>query len=371
MRRTEQYARAHVATDGFTVERSRAEAGPAAAKPLAARVVDRVLEATVVGSFSKFGYQARSRLEHWTDLAPARDLSVVITGGTSGLGLETCVELARLGASVTFVARDRERASRARDLIARRSGHDGVRFVLADLADLESVRRLAADYLGQQAGLDVLTHNAGTLGRHYERAPGGTERTLATHVLGPFLLTGLLLPALSRRSGERDGPGRVLTVSSGGMYTQPFDLDRLEATPDGFDGVAAYARSKRAQVVLNRAWAARIDPGEVVFHAMHPGWADTPGLRSSLPGFARVSRPLLRTPAQGVDTLVWLTQAPEAAQGSGRFWLDRQPRSEHKLPWTRPTSPDRDQTLLWEWCAARAEWPDGHQAGVVTDLGSP
>jgi len=317
----------------------------------AATVVDKALEATVVGSFSKIGYEARSRLEHWSEPSPLPGRSVIVTGATSGLGFETSVQLARLGASVTFVARDAGRARAARKAIAELSGRDDVSFLIADMADPESVRRAAAAYLEDHDTLHVLIHNAGALNRHHATAPGGTELTVAAHVLGPFLLTGLLLPAL-RRPG-RDGPARVLTVSSGGMYSQRFDLDRLDAGPDGYDGVAAYARAKRAQVVLNHEWASRVDPHEVVFHAMHPGWSDTPGVRTSLPGFFRRTRRILRTPQQGVDTLVWLSGAPEAAQSSGLFWLDRRPRSEYKLPWTRPADPAGDQARLWEWCAAR------------------
>ena len=320
-------------------------------------LVDRVLEATVVGSFSKFGYATRKRLEHWPEPAPLPDVSVVVTGATSGLGFETAVELAGLGASVTIVARDPAKARAACDSIAELARRDDVSFLLADLADLQTVRQAAAAYLEQHDKLDVLIHNAGVLSPLYEEGPDGNELTLATQVLGPFLLTGLLLPALRRsRNDEPDGPSRVLTVSSGGMYSQRFELDRLQAGPDGFDGVAAYARAKRAQVVLNHEWANRIDPREVVFHAMHPGWVDTPGIRSSLPSFFRVTKPMLRTPQQGVDTLVWLSRASEATHTSGQFWLDRHPRSEHKLPWTHPDDAARDQTELWEWCTNHTGW---------------
>lgn len=326
----------------------------------ATRLVDEALELSVVGSFSKIGYEARRRLAHWPQPTPLPGASVVVTGATSGLGFEASVQLARLGASVTFVARDPERARRARESIAELSGRDDVSFVIGDMSDFESVRRAAEAYLEQHDTLDVLVHNAGALSRHYETAPDGTELTVAAHVLGPFLLTGLLLPALRLHRTGRDGPARVLTMSSGGMYSQRFDLDRLEAGPEDFDGVAAYARAKRAQVVLNHEWASRIDPGEVVFHALHPGWADTPGVRSSLPGFFRLTRPILRTPSQGVDTLVWLSRAPEAAQSSGRFWLDRQPRREYKLPRTRSADPAGDQARLWDWCATRTGWTYPH-----------
>ena len=319
----------------------------------AAAIADKMLEATVAGSFSKIGYSVRSRLEHWPEPFPMTGRSVMITGATSGLGYETALEMARLGGSVNFVARDPGRGATACDSIRERSGNDDVSFLIADLSDLESVRRAAAEYRAQHETLDVLIHNAGALSRNFEMAPGGTELTVATHVLGPFLLTSLLLPTLRRHrpgTGGSTGPARVLTVTSGGMYSQRFRLAYLDTGRDGYDGVTAYARAKRAQVVLNRAWAARVDPREVVFHAMHPGWADTPGVRTSLPGFFRLTRPVLRTPQQGVDTLVWLAQAPEAQLTSGRLWLDRQARSEHRLPWTRPTDPHGDQLQLWDWC---------------------
>lgn len=324
------------------------------------RVADEALEATVVGSFSKLGFEARSRLAGWAPPPRLPGARAVVTGATSGLGEEAATWLATLGARVTFIARDEERARAARDRIARRAGVD-VSFLIADMSDQPSVRRAAERYLEGDEPLDILVHNAGMLTREYQKASDGTELTLATHVLGPFLLTGLLLPALRRRTPGRSGPGRVLTVSSGGMYSKRFDLAELEAGPDDFDGVAAYARAKRAQLVLNHEWARRSDPSEVVFNAMHPGWADTPGVRSSLPGFFRLTRPILRSPQEGVDTLVWLASAPDAADSSGLFWLDRRPRREHKLPWTRPSDPGRDQVSLWEWCARRTGWDDRQQ----------
>ena len=114
----------------------------------------------------------------------------------------------------------------------------------------------------------------------------------------------------------------------------------------GYRGATAYARAKRAQVALSGEWARRTDPAAVAFHAMHPGWADTPGLAASLPRFRRLARPVLRTPDQGADTIVWLATAAPGPLGTGRFWHDRRPRPEHLLPWTRadPSAARR----LWE-----------------------
>jgi len=312
--------------------------------------VDAALEATVVGSFSRIGYEVRSRLGHWQ--GPGRALegrTVLVTGATSGIGLAAASRFASLGASVRFLARDDQRAQTARAQIAEAGGRTAdVAYALADVSDFTALRRFAEDFSAANPRLDVLVHNAGALTREFRRAPDGTELTLAAHVFGPFLLTGLLLPALRCAAA-----GRVVTVSSGGMYTQRLDLARLEMEPDQYNGSVAYARAKRAQVVLNREWARRVPKSDVVFHAMHPGWADTPGVRSSLPAFHRVMGPLLRTPDQAADTVVWLACAAEVTGSSGRFWHDRRPRAEHHVPWTRGGAAGPE---LWDLCTARTGW---------------
>lgn len=317
-----------------------------------ARSVDAVLEATVVGSFSRAGYHVRSRLEGWPAADRGRDLAgrtVLVTGATSGIGLASAMRFAQLGATVRFLARDAARAEAARARIEAAGGpHADVAYDLADMSDLGSLREFATRVSAANPRLDALVHNAGALSRTFAQAPDGSELTLASHVLGPFLLTGLLLPTLRHAA-----PARVITVSSGGMYTQRLDLEDLEMARAGYDGRVAYARAKRAQVVLNREWDRRLGASDVVFHAMHPGWVDTPGVASGLPGFHRVMRPLLRTPEQGADTVVWLASADEALRSSGAFWLDRRRRSEHRVPWTRGAE---DGAALWALCQRRTGW---------------
>ena len=315
-------------------------------------VVDKLLESTIFGSFSRVGYAARSRLESWIDPPSLAGRRILITGATSGLGLESAARLATLGAAITFVARDETRAQGAAEKIRARSKSQNIDFILGDTSDLDDMRRVAKHVL-ERGSLDVLIHNAGALSPTRILSAQGFEVTVAAQLLGPFLLTRLLLPSLSASQ-----PGRVLTVSSGGMYSQRFDLATLEMPQDGYDGVVAYAKVKRAQLVLSHEWAHRVDTRDVLFHAMHPGWTDTPGLAASLPRFHSVARPWLRTPAQGADTLVWLAGAREPLETSGTFWLDRHPRWEHKVPWTRSHDPGRDQVRLWDWCVARTEKTD-------------
>ena len=209
----------------------------------------------------------------------------------------------------------------------------------------------------------MLVHNAGALTRTYRTTPDGVERTLATHVLGPYVLTAALAPLLfSSTPGPGDDgglPSTIVTVSSGGMYSQRFDLGSLEASPADYDGVAAYARAKRAQLVLADAWATRFAPAGVASYAMHPGWVDTPGLAEGLPRFRTLVRPLLRTPAEGADTAVWLAAGGptvEAPTGTSPptsgFFHDRRLRSDHRFPVLHPSRPGDPDRLL-TWCAAR------------------
>ncbi len=330
-----------------------------APRRLVADIVDDLLGATVVGSFSKVGIAVRRRLGHWSQPPLLEGKLFVVTGASSGIGRAIALGLARLGAHLVVVGRDEERL--AATVRAGTATRGGGRIVAArvDIVDPEEVVSLVARVGALGTQLDGLVHCAGALFADYRTAPDGTELTLATHVLAPFRLSQLLFPLL------RAAPSSVIvTVSSGGMYTQRFDLAHLELEEDGYRGAVAYARAKRAQVVLAHEWARRWGPDGVASHVMHPGWVATPGLTTGLPSFARLG-PLLRTPAEGADTAVWLTAggpSPDAAAGepdvdTRGIWLDRRRRPEYYLPTTyrRPANQRRDGTALWEWCASRVE----------------
>jgi NAD(P)-dependent dehydrogenase (short-subunit alcohol dehydrogenase family) len=185
--------------------------------------------------------------------------------------------------------------------------------------------------------VDVLVHNAGMLADDREETAQGHELTLATHVLGPLLLTCLLRPKLAAAGGAR-----VVWVSSGGMYAQSLDLEGFVSESErDFDGVAAYAQAKRMQVVLAEVLARQLAPDRIAVNAMHPGWAETPAVKSSLPRFYAVTQRILRTPAEGADTVLWLA-ARDAARGkTGKFWFDRAARRTHFLRRTRETAAER------------------------------
>ena len=314
-----------------------------------ARLVDWTLEASVVGSFTKIGYHTRRRLFKWAPLQSLRlDGKVaIVTGATSGLGRTAAESIAELGGHVCIVGRDPGRTERARSEISVAAG-SAVEADLADLSSLAETAAFAARFATRHDRLDVLVLNAGALTHEYTVTGEGNETTLATHVLSPFLLTRALRPLL-----EASAPSRVIVVASGGMYTEPLDVDALDPDPASYDGTKAYARCKRAQVVLAEEWTRDLLGTGIAVNAMHPGWADTPGLRTALPGFSRVVGPLLRTPEEGADTIVWLAAAPDAADLSGLFFLDRRPRAKHRLRRTRRPDEAREAARLWRLCTER------------------
>jgi NAD(P)-dependent dehydrogenase (short-subunit alcohol dehydrogenase family) len=316
-------------------------------------LIDTVLDRTVLAGYGNVGY--RIRAAGWTEAELGRmdGRVALVTGATSGLGRAVAEGFAELGARVCLLARSEERGERARREITARSGNENVELRICDLADLASVRRFAARFRDETPVLDVLVNNAGVLTGERTLSPDGNELTFATNVLGPFLLTKELLPSL-----QRSDSARVINVSSGGMYTQRLDVEDLQSSHGSFDGPAVYARSKRAEVILTELWAQRLSGSGVVVHAMHPGWVDTPGLKTSLPRFYGLTKPLLRTPAQGADTIVWLGSAPEPAKSSGRFWHDRRSRPTNRVPWTRETVAERER--LWSECERLTAAPDVH-----------
>lgn len=306
---------------------------------LPSRIIDSALEAAVVPSFTKIGPAVRRRLFDWEPISDAPNRRVVITGANSGLGFAGATLLARASADVTIVARNKERGEQAVADIGAATGLTPA-LEIGDLSSLDSVDALAKRLLDDGRPIDTLIHNAGALHNRREESVDGIELTLATHVVGPFKLTSMLRPLLA----AGDDP-RIITMASGGLYSQGVSLSDLQTTRE-YSGTKAYARAKRAQLLLNEEWVERLDAESIKVYTMHPGWADTPGVADALPGFGKILGPLLRSPEEGADTLAWLATEPTSEIGNGGFWLDRRRRPEHRLPSTK--SADQKAGALWD-----------------------
>ena len=325
------------------------------------KAVDSVLEASVVGSFTRIGPWARRKMFDWDDetLPSLIGRTIVISGATSGLGTVCARALFELGAHVEVIARNATKAAALCEEIRGSRAADNnatIDYVVADTGDLTAMRAAAATLASRHPTIDTLIHNAGALDDTFQLSPDGIEQTLASHVIGPWLLTRLLLPQLQAAGRALAAPGtaaaspaRILWMSSGGMYVEPLNVDNLQMTPATYDGTRAYARAKRAQVTLSEMLATRLHGDNIVVHAMHPGWANTPGVARSLPAFHRWVGPLLRDPTSGAETLLWLAASNAApTTTTGKFWLDRGVRDIHRNSRSRASDTPAEREKLWQ-----------------------
>jgi NAD(P)-dependent dehydrogenase (short-subunit alcohol dehydrogenase family)/carbon monoxide dehydrogenase subunit G len=308
---------------------------------------DRAIVPGMLG-FSRFGY--RRRKGSWAPVtASLEGKTTIVTGATSGLGRAAALGLAKKGARVILVGRNSEKLEETHREMVEETGNTEIGRQVADLALMDEVRRLADRLLEEEPGIHVLVNNAGALYPQRGLTAEGIEKSLALDLLSPFLLTNLLLPRMTASQ-----PARIVNVSSGGMYTQKIRVDDLQFEKGRYDGSVAYARAKRGLVILTEIWAEQWKGEGVIVHSMHPGWADTPGVSSSLPTFYRVTKSILRTPEEGADTIVWLAASAEAASSTGRFWLDRQPHTTHVFPGTRASEEERNR--LWAELGRLSGW---------------
>ena len=297
---------------------------------------------TALTCFTRYGY--RRGQNTWRPMtADMTGKHVVLTGANAGLGFATAVSLLEAGATLTVVIRDPAKAAAMQHALKAETGREADHVELADLSLLAEVSALCQRLHARGQSIDVLINNAGALFNDYAETEEGIERSAALLLLSPWKLTESLLPLLQ----DHARAARVINVVSGGMYTQKLRCDELIVTADKYNGSVAYARAKRALTVLTELWAEAWAEHNIAVNSMHPGWADTPGVQTALHGFRRVTKRVLRSPAEGADTIVWLARATEADQVSGKLFLDREPRTTHLRIRTQERLEERARLLDW------------------------
>jgi len=291
--------------------------------------------------FTKSGYEKAAKHFEPNELE-AIDLTgkrIIITGANSGLGLSCSLAFAKKGTEVHMVCRNPQRAEQARQQVVNESNNSNVHVHIVDMSEPKEVSAFCSAFSKQYPSLNVLMNNAGCMVNTRTLNSEGMEVNFATNSLGTYILTSALLPILQ----ASDDP-RVITVSSGGMLTEKLnatdpELKQVvyeESGKNAFDGTPVYAQNKRQQVIMTEMWAAKHP--EIFFAAMHPGWADTPAVETSMPEFHRRLSGRLRSPDQGADTAIWLGMTKHLHKfGSGLFFLDRKPADQH-LPLIRTKS---------------------------------
>jgi NAD(P)-dependent dehydrogenase (short-subunit alcohol dehydrogenase family) len=291
-----------------------------------------------VAMFSKWGYR-RSLARRKPDSSFLDGRHVVLTGANSGLGLATSIALAEAGADLTLVIRNPAKQEALLQALESETGRTDITIEIADLSLMADVTAFSDRLLSKGTPIDVLINNAGALFNDYALTSEGLEQSFALLLASPSLLTHKLRPLLM----GHHTPSRVINVVSGGMYTEKLVCDRLIMAPPHYQGAKAYARAKRALTVLSELWAEQWRKDGIIVNAMHPGWADTPGVASALPTFRSITRRILRTSEEGADTIIWLAKAKEAGGLSGRLFLDREPRTPYLLSKTQEPAAQRAQ----------------------------
>jgi NAD(P)-dependent dehydrogenase (short-subunit alcohol dehydrogenase family) len=246
--------------------------------------------------------------------------TVLVTGATSGIGLEASVALAKRGARVVMVGRDHSRTETATADVKTRSGSRDVSHLMCDFSSQASIRGLAAAFRARHDRLHVLVNNAGGVSKRRSLSADGIEMTFAVNHLGYFLLTNLLLDML-----ERSAPARVVTVASVGHRNGTLDFDDL-GFERGYSIMRAYSRSKLANVLFAAELARRLEGKGVTSNSLHPGSVDT-NIWSGAPVWAKpiiaiLFRPRFISAAKGAERIVQLAADPALEGVSGKYFED-------------------------------------------------
>jgi NAD(P)-dependent dehydrogenase (short-subunit alcohol dehydrogenase family) len=266
--------------------------------------------------------------------------AVLVTGGNSGIGKAAAMSLAKMGADVVLLCRNREKGEKARVEISSRSGKP-VDMVIADMLRMSEVRKAAAELLSGRPRLDVLLNNAGADFVGYQETEDGIERTMALNYFSQFLLTNLLLPTL-----KKSAPSRVVNVSSDGHYAARIDFENINGKGKmGAGGLGAYSRSKLAIVLFTYELARRLKGTGVTANCLHPG-----AVRTNIWAHAGVFTPITRlaslfmlSPEAGAKTSVYLASSPEVEGVTGEYFEKCKPKRS-----SQESYDEAEAARLWE-----------------------
>jgi len=267
----------------------------------------------------------------------------VVTGANSGIGKETALGLARMGARVVLVCRNEEKGRRVREDIRRETGSSQLDLLIADMSSFESVRALAAQIRQRMPRLDVLVNNAGAAVRYRTLSADGFETTLAGNYLGPALLTLLLLDLL-----KSSAPSRIVNVSSEAHQRARLDMADLQFERDKYSSLAAYSQSKLLMNAFTFELAHRLEGTGATANCLHPGVVATNIVPANAPLIVRVIfaaiKPFLLSPGRGSETSLYLASSPDVAIVSGQYFVKSKPATAD--PRTRDAKVTAD---IWQW----------------------
>jgi len=256
---------------------------------------------------------------------------VLITGANAGLGKETALALAKQGAHIVMLCRNVQKAEAAREQIIRESRNSDVDIIACDLADLNAVKRAAAEFRQKYPRLDVLVNNAGFMVLDKQSTPNGFESTFAVNYLAHVLLTLLLLDSLKAAA-----PSRVINLSSRVHRMAKLDLNDLMMKNTPYKGFVAYGNSKLAMILFTYHLAKQLEGSGVTVNAVDPGMVDTEfGDKVGIPAWMRIFtailRPWVKQPPEGALTSIMLASDPALVNVSGSFWTKQKQAKSSRM----------------------------------------
>jgi retinol dehydrogenase 14 len=267
----------------------------------------------------------------------------LVTGANSGIGKETALALARMGAQVILVCRSRQKGEAALGEIRRESGSSRLDLLIGDMSSLESVRALASHIHQNYEHLHVLINNAGAALRERTLSVDGIEMTVAANHLGAALLTLLLLDLL-----KASAPSRIINVSSEAQRNARLDLQDLQFERRKYNGFAAYGQSKLLMNAFTIELARRLEASDVTVNCLHPGvvatniWGANPGWLLKI--IVGVMKPFMLDSKRGAQGSIYLATAPEVAHVSGRYFVKCKPAEQNPL-----LRDPKVRAAIWQW----------------------
>ena len=245
----------------------------------------------------------------------------VVTGSNSGIGRETALALANMGATVVMAVRNQERGQKARNEIVDKTGNNATDMMICDVSSKESIRNFAKTFTSKYDRLDVLINNAGAVFFKRQTTHHGFERTLAVDYLGPFLLTHELLPLL-----KSSAPSRIINVSSGLHKSGKVDLDDLQSEK-GYGGMKVYSNAKLMLIMFTYMLARRLEGTGITVNAVLPGFVATNlgkgggSLRQSIA--FKLVRPMQISAKRGAETSVYLASSDKVKNVTGKCFAKK------------------------------------------------
>ena len=330
------------------------------------------------------GFKAHEKCFRKQDLeVDLHGKSILVAGGNAGIGRSAAESLAQLGATIHIVCRNKEKGEQAVKDIKESTGNAEVHLHVVDLGSLKQVQEFTKKFAASGKPLHCLVNNAATMQDERTVTSEGFETALATNLIGFYGLTTGLLPVL-----KQNAPARIVNVVSAGMLACKFKLTGLtegdetsssththtQAGPSSssspspaapplippYDGAAVYSLHHRARVMLTETWAKELQDSKITVNSVHPGWVDTPLLRSAGPmsGFYKLMKKSLRTEAQGADTIVWLAASEKAGESTGKYFFDRKARWTNML-FANTKAEEEDYKDLKAFCEAKMKGGGG------------